>query len=805
MRRKPAHPRLAQGSALVFILIILMAGAAFLVSALRSNPQVERDKITADALAQAKEALIGYAATYRDTRPGEVFGYLPCPDTDNDGVAQANCGGTDVSVIGRLPWQTLGLPPLRDSSGECLWYAVSGRYKNNSPTAVLNWDTTGQFIIQDAAATVLANGVVAVVFAARGPINNQARTSGANECGGDNTNNINAYLDGNDTIYTATPVANADSTLTLSTVASIADGTNNDRGLWIAPNEIWERVRRRTDFATDITNLLNDVRDQAALDGACANNAATLDPPVPGSIVEAGVSGKTIGLAPAIAEACIGANQVTRMAVFNNWRNNVLYATCPSADVPCLTVNGDANCAGAVIFSGERANGRTRPSTAAIDYLEGSNLTAFTSAATVITGPSPYNWNASTQDIAVCIPPVAGGGPWPFEYPTQWNGVPPLNASEVAVGGTSDTTGTSSNDDVIINGNLGSWINLGSGNDELLVTGNFTGGGSFGAGDDTVKIGGNATATIDLGNGDDYLDIGGNSTAYVDSGTGNDKILIGGNASASISTGAGDDELHIQGSASGSIDVGSGSDKIRIEQGMSANINLGNDDDYLLIFGDAAGIQAGSGEDVVLIDGNATAWIDLGSNNDYLEILGNSVGFNADSGDDTVRITGNVTGSIDLGSGNDSLKVSGSTGWVQLGVGDDYLEISGNSAGLDADSGNDTVKINGNATNSINLGSGNDYLKVGGSSVDVDAGNDDDIVDIVGAATNTINLGSGNDYLRVGGTITWIDGGAGTDRIYLMAYNVTNCASLLTSRISANVEHVKVSDGMCRGSNFTFP
>lgn len=409
MRRKPAHPRLAQGSALVFILIILMAGAAFLVSALKSNPQVERDKITADALVQAKEALIGYAATYRDTRPGEVFGYLPCPDTDNDGDAEDSCGLSDVSVIGRLPWQTLGLPPLRDSSGECLWYAVSGRYKNNPPTAVLNWDTTGQFIIQDAAATVLANGVVAVVFAARGPINNQARTSGANECGGDNTNNINAYLDGNDTIYTAAPAANADSTLTLSTVASIAAATNNDRGLWIAPNEIWERVRRRADFAADITNLLADISAQATMDNGCAN-AITLDPPVVGSIVEAGVSGKFVGLAPAITEACIGANQVARMAVFNNWRNNVLYATCPSADVPCLTINGDANCAGAVIFSGERAAGQTRPSTAAINYLEGDNLTAFTSAATVITGPGLFDWRNASQDIARCIPPVGGGG-----------------------------------------------------------------------------------------------------------------------------------------------------------------------------------------------------------------------------------------------------------------------------------------------------------------------------------------------------------------------------------------------------------
>lgn len=406
-----------RGSALLLLLIIVVVGAAFLLNALKSNPHIERDKVTADALAKAKEALIGYAATYRDNAPGhanDVFGYFPCPDTNNDGVAEPSCGGTDISEIGRLPWQTLGLPPLRDSSGECLWYAVSGRYKNNSPTAALNWDTTGQFIIQDAGGSTLAGTsaetrAVAVVFSPRGVLAGQARTSGANECSGDNTNNAAAYLDGGDPLYAGTPpAAGANSTLTVSTAASIANGVNNDRALWITPNEAWERIRRRGDFVTDITNLLADIRDQAAMDAACATTTA-FDPPLPGSIVEAGVSGKNVGMAPAIAQICIPADALKRMAVFNSWRNNALYATCPSAATPCLTVNG-ASCAGAVIFSGERVAGRARPSTAAADYLEGNNLSAFTSATTVLSGAGPYAWNASSQDIALCIPPTGGGG-----------------------------------------------------------------------------------------------------------------------------------------------------------------------------------------------------------------------------------------------------------------------------------------------------------------------------------------------------------------------------------------------------------
>ncbi len=34
-------------------------------------------------------------------------------------------------MIGRLPWRTLGLEPLRDGNGECLWYAVSGSHQRH--------------------------------------------------------------------------------------------------------------------------------------------------------------------------------------------------------------------------------------------------------------------------------------------------------------------------------------------------------------------------------------------------------------------------------------------------------------------------------------------------------------------------------------------------------------------------------------------------------------------------------------------------------------------------------------------------
>ena len=98
----------------------------------------ERDRITAAALAQAKAALIGYAAgvvLVGPARPGD----LPCPDQDNDGDADAvPACDTPALALGRLPWRTLGLPDPRDGDGERLWYAVSVNFKNNTRTPCLN-------------------------------------------------------------------------------------------------------------------------------------------------------------------------------------------------------------------------------------------------------------------------------------------------------------------------------------------------------------------------------------------------------------------------------------------------------------------------------------------------------------------------------------------------------------------------------------------------------------------------------------------------------------------------------------------
>jgi hypothetical protein len=205
-------PGRQHGAALMIMLVILVVGAAaILVSSLTSSAlKNARDNTTAEALAQAKDALVGYAVSVDLTssaRPGD----LPCPDTNNDGIAETSCGNASGSTgqtqrIGRLPWKTLGLPDLRDGSGERLWYAVSNNFKNNTRTTCtnsnlsgcLNSDTPGTISVFASDGTQLNdgsgnNGAVAIIIAPGDVLTRQGGT--LQDRSGAGINNASNYLD----------------------------------------------------------------------------------------------------------------------------------------------------------------------------------------------------------------------------------------------------------------------------------------------------------------------------------------------------------------------------------------------------------------------------------------------------------------------------------------------------------------------------------------------------------------------------------------------------------------------------------
>jgi hypothetical protein len=174
-----------RGQAFIISALLLVVGVSALIYTLIGSTRttIENDRKTADALAQARDALIGRAAS-DTTRPGS----LPCPDIDNDGDAESPVayGGACPSYIGRFPWKTLSVPEPRDGGGERLWYALSPSFRDHSSGGALNSDTPGELTIIGAAP---ASNVIAIVFAPGPALGSQVRDAA-------NQNNVANYLEG---------------------------------------------------------------------------------------------------------------------------------------------------------------------------------------------------------------------------------------------------------------------------------------------------------------------------------------------------------------------------------------------------------------------------------------------------------------------------------------------------------------------------------------------------------------------------------------------------------------------------------
>ncbi len=131
---------------LIAIVAVITVGAA--TAALPIFDANERQQLTQAALADAARAVAGYARARRCVvGSGSVPSHLPCPDAGaSEGQAAPSCAPV---ARGRLPWRTLGMAPLRDGDGECLWYertpagarviapgrALSGQTRGASPAA----------------------------------------------------------------------------------------------------------------------------------------------------------------------------------------------------------------------------------------------------------------------------------------------------------------------------------------------------------------------------------------------------------------------------------------------------------------------------------------------------------------------------------------------------------------------------------------------------------------------------------------------------------------------------------------------
>ncbi|MHB8666942.1 MAG: hypothetical protein ACYC7B_05415 [Burkholderiales bacterium] len=487
--RLPASQR---GIALLILLSIIGMAIIFaLVAGLNKSANDlarARDLKTYAALAQAKAALINYAVTYKDTHdnPGSskyyVPGYLPCPDLGSstyEGQAASNCplsGPTAlVSVIGRLPWRTLGLDALKDGSGECLWYAVSGTYKNDPNNKVsgstttsnmMNWDTNGQFAVVDSNGNTLAgsspdNEAVAVIFApgsalipaGASAVQDRTPAPGTTNCGGNYiaSSYLESAIDGNNIVRNnstlVTPSSPPSVADTSTFIAGTASSTFNDKLVYITRADIWNAIKKRTDFNNYLRAMTRLAAECTATYGQYnwngsgdvrlpwASSVSLSGISVPTYAVDArynDVSGVLAGrLAYRVDDSASWTNNVLpwwynsngyifynnsycsyspdQQVWYDNWKDQLFYAVasnfqpwsgnignCPT----CLKVNGSGTYAAVVIFAGDKltnAAGQViQPRNTASDkgtianYLDGS-----TNPASIAAGTGGGNYQAA--------------------------------------------------------------------------------------------------------------------------------------------------------------------------------------------------------------------------------------------------------------------------------------------------------------------------------------------------------------------------------------------------------------------------
>lgn len=412
--RRPAPTRQSGAALLLMAVLLALAGTAYFISRYSSDGAAARTVRTEDSLARAKAALIGYAASFREqVNPDRVWGYLPCPDTNNDGKSDtdfAQCpSAPGQNLIGRLPFITLGLPDLRDESAECLWYVVSGTHKTQNSTSAMNWDLRGNIRIVDADGGVLADpddaegGAVLAIIAPGPPLSGQDRSgSGAGPCAGGTSNAITSFLDVG-TYASPTP-----SPLELR-VGRKGAADNNDRIVWVTAKELFGPLTRRSDLLGNMPGRLQ----------ACLNSQFTLPRPTAGNMTRNGATDPkwqvtAAGLdeilnSGALAPACSWGNDFTA-DLWEHWRDHARYVFCDNGTA-CLTVGASA-CTGVLLFAGKNLNGapRTSAEKTITGYFEDPNRASLTGTGTAFAGGSAYAPGDPPRDLALCLNPASSAG-----------------------------------------------------------------------------------------------------------------------------------------------------------------------------------------------------------------------------------------------------------------------------------------------------------------------------------------------------------------------------------------------------------
>lgn len=377
-------------SLLILVLILVIAGTGVFVSYLNiGSMKNDRNKTTIAALAEAKGVLLGF--TIGASEVSSI--YLPNPDllTTSEGSEAGSAGTKDFSLIGKFPWRSLGSLPIKDGWSECLWYVVSGRFKNSPRTDVLNWDTQGQIDVVDGNGNMLATNLAALIVSPGPILGGQDRSllsSNLLQCRGnyDARNYLDTYaienaIGGEVNYFPGSPYNRQATNTSNKTFVLANNDYYNDRFLFITADDIFQLLIRRNDFSAQVTALLND--------------PAFNDPLMIPSIGKGTENLNCSALDPSNRDFC------------DNWKEMLLLKNLllPSQ----ITIDGTSTavCARVLIFAGQRTVGQIRETLSdkanPANYIEGDNLTAFNDDTGEFDGVSAFDPNNPSADILRCI------------------------------------------------------------------------------------------------------------------------------------------------------------------------------------------------------------------------------------------------------------------------------------------------------------------------------------------------------------------------------------------------------------------
>jgi parallel beta-helix repeat protein len=355
-----------------------------------------------------------------------------------------------------------------------------------------------------------------------------------------------------------------------------------------------------------------------------------------------------------------------------------------------------------------------------------------------------------------------------------------------------DIFGTTTHDDVSIDGGTGFRIALRDGDDQLTIANATNVLAVFDQGDDQVTVESGNDMLLYLAAGDDRASVKGGENIRVIGGDGADQFSIAGGHQIDIDGGSGDDLVVLVEASSPIIRMDEGNDSLRMFGGIGALTAAGAGNDSLIVYGRLGSTLAG-GQVYALIDGQ--------SGDDHLEVRplyalddpARTVSLDPDPLD-------GIPAWMELPSTIASPSTTTFTSSVALigGAGNDVLRLHGNQRLLAlGGTGDDELHLIGGSNSTLAGGDGSDQFFVSAAGVGnyVFGGNDNDAVTVIQGTGVGVFTESGDDHVvfTTNGeevpTQSFARGGLGNDRFTIEAGRHI----LVAGEVGSN--HIEVTGG----------